>query len=57
MRTLLKIILAIIAIIVVDMVLLNIFHSPEYIITAISVGIIVLLALSTGKPKEKGDSK
>jgi hypothetical protein len=45
MQTVLKVILYSILVIAVDMVLLNIFHAKEYVITGVSVGIVVLAAV------------
>jgi hypothetical protein len=44
MNQILRIILLVVGIIVLDMILLNIFHLGDYLITAISVGIVVLAA-------------
>jgi hypothetical protein len=45
MNLLTKIILWAIGIVVLDTILLNVFHLADYLITAISVGIVVLVAL------------
>jgi hypothetical protein len=52
MNQILKIIILVVGIIALDMILLNIFHLDDYLITAISVGIAILAATHESQRKK-----